>query len=117
MKALIVAGGTGGHIYPALEVARAFNDSGAEIHWIGKEQSLEQKICDQEGFNFYKIRSKGFRNKSFIKKLISLILLQFSLVHSFLLLLRIKPNFVFCFGGYITSVSYTHLTLPTIYSV
>ena len=45
MKALIVAGGTGGHIYPALEVARAFNDSGAEIHWIGKDQSLEKEIA------------------------------------------------------------------------
>tara|TARA_B100000029_G_scaffold244984_1_gene242116 strand:+ start:1146 stop:2234 length:1089 start_codon:yes stop_codon:yes gene_type:complete len=102
MKALIVAGGTGGHIYPALEVARIFNDSEVEIHWIGEEQSLEKEICDHEGFNFYKIKSKGFRNKSFIKKLISLILLLFSLVHSFLLLIRIKPDFVFCCGGYIT---------------
>ena len=102
MKALIVAGGTGGHIYPALEVARAFNDSGAEIHWIGKDQSLEKEICYQENFNFYRIKSEGFRNKSFIKKLISVILLQLSLIHSFLLLIRIKPDFVFCCGGYIT---------------
>ena len=55
MKALIVAGGTGGHIYPALEVARTFNDSGAEIHWIGKDQSLEKEICNRENFNFYRI--------------------------------------------------------------
>ena len=102
MKALIVAGGTGGHIYPALEVARTFNDSGAEIHWIGKDQSLEKEICNRENFNFYRIKSEGFRNKSFIKKLISVILLQLSLVHSFLLLIKIKPDFVFCCGGYIT---------------
>ena len=40
MKALFVAGGTGGHIYPALEVAREFKGSGTQIYWIGKENSL-----------------------------------------------------------------------------
>ena len=52
MKALFVAGGTGGHVYPALEVARAFKDSGVEIYWIGKEDSLEHEFCKREGFRF-----------------------------------------------------------------
>ena len=44
MKALFVAGGTGGHVYPALEIARQFKNSGVQIHWIGKENSLEQEL-------------------------------------------------------------------------
>ena len=52
MKALFVAGGTGGHVYPALEVAREFKNSGAQIYWIGKENSLEYEFSKREGFRF-----------------------------------------------------------------
>ena len=68
MKALFVAGGTGGHVYPALEVAREFKNSGAQIYWIGKENSLEHEFSKREGFKFEPIKSSGFRKKSFIKK-------------------------------------------------
>jgi len=102
MKALFVAGGTGGHVYPALEVAREFKDSGAEIYWIGKENSLEYEICKREGFRFESIKSSGFRKKSFIKKILSIIYLITSFINSIYILLKIKPSFIFCFGGYLT---------------
>ena len=68
MKALFVAGGTGGHVYPALEVAREFKNSGAQIYWLGKENSLEHEFSKREGFMFEPIKSSGFRKKSFIEK-------------------------------------------------
>ena len=102
MKALFVAGGTGGHVYPALEVARAFKDSGAEIYWIGKEDSLEHEFCKREGFRFESIKSSGFRKKSFLKKILSIIHLITSFINSIYILLKIKPSFIFCFGGYLT---------------
>ncbi len=102
MKALFVAGGTGGHVYPALEIARELKKSGAEIYWIGKEGSLEQEFCKREGFRFESIKSTGFRKKSLIEKIFSIIYLIASFINSIFILLKIKPSFIFCFGGYLT---------------
>ena len=102
MKALFVAGGTGGHVYPALEVAREFKNSGFQINWIGKENSLEHEFSKREGFSFKPIKSSGFRKKTFIKKNLSIFYLIISFIKSIYILLRIKPKFIFCFGGYLS---------------
>ena len=102
MKALFVAGGTGGHVYPALEVAREFKNSGAQIYWIGKENSLEHEFSKREGFRFEPIKSSGFRKKSFIEKILSVFYLTTSFINSIIILLKIKPRFIFCFGGYLS---------------
>ena len=102
MKVLFVAGGTGGHVYPALEVAREFKNSGAQIYWIGKENSLEHEFSKREGFKFEPIKSSGFRKKSFIEKILSVFYLITSFINSIIILLKIKPRFIFCFGGYLS---------------
>ncbi len=102
MKGLFVAGGTGGHVYPALEVAREFKNSGTQIYWIGKENSLEQEFSKKEGFKFEPIRSLGFRKKSVIEKILSVFYLVTSFISSIFILLKVKPRFVFCFGGYLS---------------
>jgi len=115
MKALFVAGGTGGHVYPALEVAREFKNSGFQIYWIGKENSLEHEFSIKEGFSFEPIKSSGFREKSFIKKILSIFYLINSFIKSLYILLKIKPRFVFCFGGYLSlgpGLASTVLNIP-----
>tara|TARA_B100000029_G_scaffold134426_1_gene128750 strand:- start:4366 stop:5445 length:1080 start_codon:yes stop_codon:yes gene_type:complete len=102
VKGLFVAGGTGGHVYPALEVAREFKNSGTQIYWIGKENSLEQEFSKKEGFKFEPIRSLGFRKKSVIEKILSVFYLVTSFISSIFILLKVKPRFVFCFGGYLS---------------
>ena len=51
MKIIIVAGGTGGHVYPALSVAREFKENSAEVIWVGRKKSLEEGIAREEGFD------------------------------------------------------------------
>ncbi len=65
MKVIITGGGTGGHIYPALSIARKIKDTyeDAEILYVGTEKGLESKLVPKEGFNFYPIRVKGFSRK------------------------------------------------------
>ena len=65
MKVIITGGGTGGHIYPALSIARKIKDTykDAEILYVGTEKGLEAKLVPKEGFDFYPIRVKGFSRK------------------------------------------------------
>ena len=101
-KGVIVAGGTGGHVYPALEVARKFRKNDYLIHWVGGDNSLERKICLEEKIKFEAIKTMGFRNKNFLDKIFSIGLLIVSFIHCLFFLKRIRPEFIFCCGGYIT---------------
>ena len=68
MNILIIAGGTGGHVYPALSIANEFQDDGNTIYWIGKKNSLEENIALSEDFSFYQINARGFLGKNFFAK-------------------------------------------------
>ena len=84
MNVLIIAGGTGGHVYPALSVAKAFKKNQYAIFWIGKKESLESKLTEEENFNFISLDTKGFKGKNIIGKIISLIYLEINVVKSIL---------------------------------
>ena len=69
MNILIIAGGTGGHVYPALSIANEFQDDGNTIFWIGKKNSLEENIAISEDFSFHSINARGFLGKNFFAKI------------------------------------------------
>ena len=102
MNILIIAGGTGGHVYPALSIAREYNQKGHSISWIGQEGSLEERICLNESYLFYRLKSKGFLGKGFIQKIIALYFFKVAFIKSFFLIKKIKPDVVISTGGYVT---------------
>ena len=65
MKYLIAGGGTGGHIYPALAIAKEIKDkyADAEILYVGTESGLEAEIVPKAGYDFKTIRVKGMPRK------------------------------------------------------
>jgi len=100
--ALVMAGGTGGHIFPGLAVAEALRDAGWRVHWLGAPASMESELVPPRGFAFESVQFGGVRGKG----LKTLALLPFKLLRAFWQSLqvvrRVQPDVVLGLGGYIT---------------
>ena len=100
--ALIMAGGTGGHIFPGLAVAEALRERGWRVHWLGAPGSMETRIVPPRGFALETIDFGGVRGKG----LVTLALLPLRLLRAFWQALqvvrRVRPDVVVGLGGYIS---------------
>ena len=100
--ALVMAGGTGGHIFPGLAVAQALRDKGWRVHWLGAPASMESRLVPARGFVFEAVAFSGVRGKGF--KTLALLPLRLvrALGQSAQVLRRVRPDVVLGFGGYIS---------------
>ena len=100
--ALVMAGGTGGHIFPGLAVAEALRERGWRVHWLGTPGSMESRLVPPRGFALETIEFGGVRGKG----LSTLLLLPVRLLKAFWQTLRVvrrvKPDVLVGLGGYIT---------------
>ena len=100
--ALVMAGGTGGHIFPGLAVAQALRERGWRVHWLGAPDSMESRLVPPQGFALETVDFSGVRGKGPV----TLALLPLRLLRAFWQSLqvvrRVKPDVVLGLGGYIT---------------
>ncbi|MBN8756158.1 MULTISPECIES: undecaprenyldiphospho-muramoylpentapeptide beta-N-acetylglucosaminyltransferase [Variovorax] len=100
--ALVMAGGTGGHIFPGLAVAEALRERGWQVHWLGAPGSMEEKLVPPRGFAFEPVQFGGVRGKGPL----TLFLLPMKLLRAFWQSLgvvrRVRPDVLVGLGGYIT---------------
>ncbi len=99
-KILVMAGGTGGHVYPALAVAQALQEGGYDIEWLGTRAGLEARVVPQAGIKLNYLHVAGFRGKGVIARLKAMFFLVISLCESLAILLRYRPGCVLGMGGY-----------------
>ncbi len=104
MKYLISGGGTGGHIYPALAIAKEIklNDKNANILYVGTKSGLEAELVPKEGFDFKTIRVKGMPRKLNKDSFVALKELFNGLRDSNKILKDFKPDIVIGTGGYVS---------------
>jgi len=99
--ALVMAGGTGGHIFPGLAVAEALRERGWRVHWLGVPGSMESQLVPPRGFAFEAVNFSGVRGKS----LSTVALLPLRLLRAFWqsiqVVRRVRPDVVLSMGGYI----------------
>lgn len=99
--ALIMAAGTGGHIYPGLAIAKVLADKGFAIVWLATPNGMEHRLVGQHGYPIEVVTISGVRGKGKLAWL----LLPFNLLRAFWQALRIvqrvKPDVVVSMGGYI----------------
>ncbi len=100
--ALVMAGGTGGHIFPGLAVAEALRERGWRVHWLGAPGSMEQQLVPPRGFAFEAVQFGGLRGKG----VMTLLLLPLRLLRAFWqsigVVRRVRPDVVVGLGGYIS---------------
>ena len=101
--ALVMAGGTGGHIFPGLAVAEVLRSQGWHVHWLGAPApSMESQLVPAKGFAFEAVRFGGVRGKG----LLTLALLPMRLLQAFWqslqVIRRLRPDVLVGLGGYIT---------------
>src|SRR5690348_852558 len=104
MMVLIAAGGTGGHIYPAIAVAKEIlrRDPSSEILFVGTSHGLETRIVPDSGFQLSLINSTGLKNVGLKGKLKGLAILPKSFLEARRLLNEFKPDVVVGAGGYVS---------------
>lgn len=97
---LIAAGGTGGHVYPALAVATELLDRGYRVAWVGTRRGLESRVVPAAGLTLYTLPVRGIRGKSRLQKLFGAIVLVAATLRSLWLVLRLRPACVLGLGGF-----------------
>lgn len=104
MKIIFAAGGTGGHIYPAIAVAKEIlrRDENSTIKFVGTARGLETKLVPQNGFELLTIESAGLKSVGLAGQLKGLLILPKSFLQARKLLKEFKPDVVVGAGGYVT---------------
>ncbi len=99
---LIMAGGTGGHIFPGLAVAEYLRLEGWRVYWLGNPKGMEFDIITKQGISFEAVEFGGLRGKGLLTKLKLPYHLLKASIQSLQIIRRLKPNVLLGMGGYIT---------------
>ncbi len=98
---LIMAGGTGGHIFPGLAVAEQMRAAGWEVVWMGARGGMEERLVPRHGYRAAWIRARAARGKGLLQKLLLPANLLYSFWESARHLRSLKPDVVLGLGGYV----------------
>lgn len=97
---IIMAGGTGGHVYPALATAKELISRGYSVSWLGAPESFESRLVPQHHIDFDEIQIKGLRGNGLKRLLSAPWLLSRSLAQALAVMHRRKPALVVGMGGF-----------------
>ena len=99
---LIMAGGTGGHVFPALAVARVLRDRGTPVVWLGVPGSMEARLAPANGFPIEWVQVGGVRGKNLKTRLLAPLRVLRAVWQAWRILRRVRPRAVLGFGGYVS---------------
>jgi len=103
-RILIAAGGTGGHVYPAIAIADALQklDGSVELLFVGTRRRMEWKAVPKAGYKIADVWISGFHRRLTIKNLLFPVKLLISLIQSMKIIKQFKPDAVIACGGYVS---------------
>jgi len=102
LRIVVMAGGTGGHVFPALAVADELRARGVEVSWLGTRRGLEAELVPNAGFPIDYIQVAGLRGKGLMSLLTAPVKLLSALYQGLQIMRRRNPAAVLGMGGYVT---------------
>lgn len=102
LKIIVMAGGTGGHIFPALAIARELREQGVDVTWLGTRNSMEDRLVNDAGFPIRYVSVTGLRGKGLSGWLFAPFKLSYAVLQVMRIYIGIRPNAVVGFGGFVT---------------
>ncbi|ASF46874.1 undecaprenyldiphospho-muramoylpentapeptide beta-N-acetylglucosaminyltransferase [Methylovulum psychrotolerans] len=100
-RIVIMAGGTGGHVFPALAVAQSLRAKGWQVSWLGTQKGLESRVVPEQGIDIDWLAVAGVRGKGLLSKLAALFKLVAACVQAARILRQRKPDVVLGMGGFV----------------
>lgn len=101
-RVLIMAGGTGGHVFPALTIAQELLARGSQVEWLGTRAGIEARVVANAAIPLHFISVAGLRGKSLLRKLLAPFTLVLAVIQAMVLIRRFNPACVLGMGGYVT---------------
>ena len=101
-RVMITAGGTGGHVFPALAVAQELRARGVDVFWLGTHQGLESRLVPEQGIPMEWVSIQGLRGKGWLRWLSAPFRLGVALFQTLRVLLRNRPGLVLALGGFVS---------------
>jgi UDP-N-acetylglucosamine--N-acetylmuramyl-(pentapeptide) pyrophosphoryl-undecaprenol N-acetylglucosamine transferase len=99
---LVMAGGTGGHVYPALAVARALQRQSRDVVWLGTHRGLESRVVPAAGISMEWVSVRGLRRKGLVALVVAPVQLAWALIQSLGVIIRRRPAAVLGMGGFVS---------------
>lgn len=98
--AVVMAGGTGGHVFPALAVAALLRERGFAIHWLGTDRGIEARLVPEHGHQLHCLNMSGVRGRGIGARILALFQAGLSLLSCLRLFIGLRPQVVLGMGGY-----------------
>lgn len=98
---MVMAGGTGGHVFPALAVAEELRAREVEVFWLGTPDSFESRVVPQHGFPMEQMRVRGLRGNGLLGWLAAPFRIGFAMLQALRVLRRRQPQLVLGMGGFV----------------
>ncbi len=100
---MVIAGGTGGHVYPALAVARELRNQGIAVVWVGTRRGIEARVVPAAGFDLECITMRGLRRTGWMSWVLMPVRLGIAVFQVWRIMRRRRPDAVLAMGGFVSA--------------
>lgn len=101
-RILIMAGGTGGHVFPGISVAKHLREHGVEVHWLGTNKGLEARLVPEAEFPIHFISISGIRGKGWKDILLAPWRLTTAVIQAMRIIHQFNPDVIIGMGGFVS---------------
>lgn len=99
---LIMAAGTGGHVFPALSIAQKLQEHNVHTEWMGTHQGMENRLLEGTGIKIHAVSAKGLKGKGIARLIVAPFMLIQALYQSLRVLAKVNPDCVLGMGGFVS---------------